>query len=108
MWQLRFWSYLLLVALSLAPVQRVVACTCRRSHPQTLFCNSDFGKSLHGTLIKIPLTQFASFLTRLILSFRATVALVRVKKVTNPNEHEVGYNVKVSKIFKVRESMNIL
>ncbi|XP_012136106.2 tissue inhibitor of metalloproteases isoform X1 [Megachile rotundata] len=74
MWQLRFWTYLLLIALSLAPVQRVIACSCMRSHPQTLFCNSDF------------------------------VALVRVKKVFPSNEHAIGYNVKTSKIFKVNSS----
>ncbi|XP_017756188.1 PREDICTED: metalloproteinase inhibitor 2 [Eufriesea mexicana] len=71
MWQLRFWMYLLLIALSLAPVQRVAACSCMSSHPQTMLCNSDF------------------------------VALVRVKKATHVNRDEIGYSVKINKIFKV-------
>lgn len=31
-----------------------------------------------------------------------TVALVRVKKATNVNKYEIGYSVKINKIFKVR------
>ncbi|XP_017888025.1 metalloproteinase inhibitor 1 [Ceratina calcarata] len=71
MWQLRYWIYLLLIALSVAPVQRVTACSCIRNHPQELFCNSDY------------------------------VALVRVKKATNVNEYQIGYSVKINKIFRV-------
>ncbi|CAK9815891.1 Tissue inhibitor of metalloproteinase [Anthophora quadrimaculata] len=71
MWQLRFWTYFLLLALSLAPVQRVVACSCMRSHPQKVFCQSDF------------------------------VVLVKVKKMNIINEHEASYNVKINKFFKV-------
>ncbi|XP_033354506.1 metalloproteinase inhibitor 3 isoform X1 [Bombus vosnesenskii] len=71
MWQLRFWMYILFIALSLAPLQRVAACSCMSSHPQILFCNSDF------------------------------VVLVRVKKMMNMNEHEIAYSVKINKIFKV-------
>lgn len=63
--------FLLLIALSMAPVQRVVACSCMKSHPQTQFCNADF------------------------------VALVKVKKASNVNEYQVGYSVKINKIFKV-------
>ncbi|CAK9831621.1 Tissue inhibitor of metalloproteinase [Anthophora retusa] len=71
MWQLRFWTYFLLLALSLAPVQRVVACSCMWNHPQTVFCHSDF------------------------------VVLVKVKKMDTTNEHETSYNVKINKFFKV-------
>ncbi|XP_061938663.1 metalloproteinase inhibitor 2 isoform X1 [Apis cerana] len=74
MWRLRFWIYVLVVAISLAQVRRVVACSCMNSHPQTLFCNSDF------------------------------VILVRVKKMTNVNEFETAYNVKVNKFFKANKT----
>ncbi|XP_076754562.1 tissue inhibitor of metalloproteases isoform X1 [Xylocopa sonorina] len=71
MWQLRFWVYLLLIALSLAPVQRVAGCSCMMSHPQSVFCSADF------------------------------IALVRVKKESDVVGYEIGYSVKINKIFKV-------
>ncbi|XP_053971972.1 metalloproteinase inhibitor 3 isoform X2 [Hylaeus anthracinus] len=76
MWQLTFWTYFLLIALSLAPVQRVVGCSCMLSHPQKLFCVSDY------------------------------VAVVRVRMAMPVNEHEIAYNVKVNKVFKERNNLN--
>ncbi|XP_076686953.1 tissue inhibitor of metalloproteases [Andrena cerasifolii] len=76
MGQLTFWTYFLLIALALAPVQRVLGCSCMLSHPQTLFCNSDY------------------------------VAVVRVKRVKLVSEHEIAYNVKVNKVFKQWNTIN--
>lgn len=76
MWRLKFWTYFLLIALSLAPVQRVLACSCMRSHPQSLYCKSDY------------------------------VAVVRVKNVEQKNDVQMAYHVKVNKVFKDRNSIN--
>ncbi|XP_076618546.1 tissue inhibitor of metalloproteases [Colletes latitarsis] len=76
MWPLTFWTYFLLIALSLAPVQRVVGCSCARTHPQKLFCNSDY------------------------------VAVVRVRRVKHVPQFETAYNVKVNKVFKERNKFN--
>ncbi|XP_015434687.1 PREDICTED: metalloproteinase inhibitor 2 isoform X2 [Dufourea novaeangliae] len=70
MWQLTFWTYFLLIALSMAPVQRVVGCSCMLEHPQTSFCRADY------------------------------VAVVRVRRAKPVSEHEMAYNVKVNKVFK--------
>lgn len=77
MWRLTFWTYFLLIALSLAPVQRVFACSCMRSHPQSLYCKSDY------------------------------VAVVRVRNVEQRNDVQLlAYHVKVNKVFKDRTSVN--
>ncbi|XP_031841394.1 tissue inhibitor of metalloproteases [Nomia melanderi] len=77
MWQLTFWTYFLLVALSLAPVQRVVGCSCKLNHPQTQFCYSDY------------------------------VAVVRVRREKPPvYGYHTAYNVKVNKVFKEWRNVN--
>lgn len=76
MWRLTFWTYFLLIALSLAPVQRVLACSCTRSHPQTLYCKSDY------------------------------VAVVRVRGAEKRNDIQLAYHVKVNKVFKDRNTVN--
>ncbi|XP_076236931.1 tissue inhibitor of metalloproteases [Calliopsis andreniformis] len=78
MGQLILWTYFLLIALIAAPVQRVMGCSCLMSHPQTIFCQSDY------------------------------VAVVRVKRMdyVTPSRHEIAYSVKVNKVFKQWTTVN--
>ncbi|EFN82588.1 metalloproteinase inhibitor 3 isoform X2 [Harpegnathos saltator] len=68
--RLLLWTHFLLLTVLLAPVQRVAACSCAPSHPQTQFCNSDF------------------------------VAVVKVKNVLAMSMYEIAYEVKINRVFK--------
>lgn len=50
--RLLVWMHCLLLTVLLAPVERVAACSCAPAHPQTQFCESDFGITiLHNSRI---------------------------------------------------------
>jgi len=54
MGRLLIWMHLLLLTVLLASVQKAAACSCSQAHPQTKFCESDFGT----TVISHSITSF--------------------------------------------------
>lgn len=65
------WSLFALLAIALCPSQRVEACSCQYSHPQTQFCRAEF------------------------------VVLARVMKHIPGDSYESAYRVKIHKKFKL-------
>lgn len=81
------------------------ACSCYPTHPQTSYCNSEYGELSHFTLLMLMFMDRMLILFLFSLSYLSTVIVARILRKSNRRiNNQIIYKIDIVKTYKASEN----